>query len=168
MALTHWRKLDNPDYLGAYAFEPNEEKVLTIRAVMRKLVKGAEGKEEECTIVYFAEPEKPMILNATNAKEITRRAGSPYIENWAGVRIVVGVERVKAFGDVVDAVRVLKKAPPVQSLGADLICSYCGEKITDSAGWTGAQIARSTQKRFGVMLCMACGNKSKGGNEQDG
>lgn len=163
MGLTHWKKLDNPDYIGAYAFEPNEEKVVTIRAVMRKQVTGAEGKKEECTVVYFVEPEKPLILNATNAKEITRRADSPYIENWAGVKIVLGVERVKAFGDVVDAVRVLKKAPPAPAEPVAKVCSYCGKQIADAGGWTAAQIARASVKKFGVPLCMECGEKSKGG-----
>lgn len=25
MSKTHWKKLTNPDYLGAYAFDPGEE-----------------------------------------------------------------------------------------------------------------------------------------------
>ena len=47
MPLTHWKKLDNPDYIGAYAFQPGEEKTLTIKNVRREVVVGAEGKKEE-------------------------------------------------------------------------------------------------------------------------
>ena len=31
--MLHWKKLTNPNYLGSYAFEPGEEKPLTIREI---------------------------------------------------------------------------------------------------------------------------------------
>lgn len=161
MALTHWKKLDNPDYIGAYAFQPKEEKTVTIREVRREIVTGAEGKKEECTVVHFVEPEKPLILNATNGKMISRRADSPFIENWAGLRIVLGVEKVKAFGDVVDAVRVLNKVPPPDPKAA-VSCADCGHVIQAEAGWSVGQIVKGSQKRFGVALCMACAKERTG------
>ena len=94
MALTHWKKLENPEYIGAYAFQPGEEKTLTIKNVRREVVVGAEGKKEECTVVHFCENEKPLILNATNGKAIQKIAGSGYIEQWEGVRITLKVEAV--------------------------------------------------------------------------
>ena len=70
---THWKKLNNPDYLGSYAFQPGEEKTLTIKEVKRELVYNPSGSgKEECTVVYFQEDVKPLILNATNAKTITK------------------------------------------------------------------------------------------------
>lgn len=160
MSLTHWKKLENPDYIGAYAFEPNEEKTVTIRTVERKLVIGAEGKKEECTVVFFVENEKPMILNVTNAKMIEKHAGTPYIERWGGVRIILVVERVKAFGDVVDAVRVSKKkaqqkaAPSPQTF----TCADCSDAITDSTqGMSAAALAAYSKKKFGVVVCTKCG-----------
>ena len=33
MSETHWKKLTNPEYLGAYAFRPGEEKIVTIESV---------------------------------------------------------------------------------------------------------------------------------------
>ena len=69
MTYTHWKKLENPDYIGAYAFQPNEEKVVTIKTVKREMITGADGKREECTVVHFVENEKPLILNATNGKK---------------------------------------------------------------------------------------------------
>ena len=35
---THWKKLTNPNYLGSYAFQPGEEKTVTIKEVKRELV----------------------------------------------------------------------------------------------------------------------------------
>ena len=39
MELTHWKKLNNPDYLGAYAFQPGEEIIATIGSVGRETIK---------------------------------------------------------------------------------------------------------------------------------
>ena len=36
MSKTHWKKLNNPDYLGAYALEPGQELVATIKVVEKK------------------------------------------------------------------------------------------------------------------------------------
>lgn len=159
MGLTHWKKLDNPDYIGAYAFQPGEEKVVTIKQVRREVVTGAEGKKEECTVVHFVEPEKPLILNATNGKAIQKVAGSGYIEEWAGVRIILKVETVKAFGDIVDAVRVSKKKPPAKP--AAPVCHDCHQAISAYGKQGAAEFAEYTKSVFGVPVCYACGQKRK-------
>ena len=46
MAQTHWRKLINPDYLGAYSIDPGKTMVLTIRTVKNEMVTGTDGKKE--------------------------------------------------------------------------------------------------------------------------
>ena len=109
---THWKKLTNPDYLGAYALENGQDIILTIGYVREEKVTGTDGKKDDCVVCHFSERGvKPMILNATNMKTITKVLSTPYIEEWAGKRIQIGVEKVKAFGDVVDALRVRKFAP---------------------------------------------------------
>lgn len=114
---THWKQLTNPDYIGAYDFHPGEERIVTIKNVTRQMVTGPDGKKEECTIVFF-EQGKPMILNVTNAKSITKLADTPYIESWVGVQFKLIVVKVKAFGEVVDALRIKseKVVKPVLSL----------------------------------------------------
>lgn len=113
--LTHWKKLTNPDYIGAYSLQPNEQRVVKILAVCRQKVKGTDGKETECTVAKL-ENEKPLILNKTNCKTITKVAGSPFIENWAGLKVIIHAEPVKAFGDIVDALRVLPLVPILPEL----------------------------------------------------
>lgn len=113
--LTHWKKLTNPDYIGAYSLQPNEQRVVKILSVCRQKVKGTDGKETECTVAKL-ENEKPLILNKTNCKTITKVAGSPFIENWSGLKVIIHAEPVKAFGDVVDALRVLPIAPILPEL----------------------------------------------------
>jgi hypothetical protein len=102
---THWKKLSNPDYLGAYDFQPNEERIVTVKDVKRQMVKGQEGSEEH-TILHFVEPYKPMIMNATNSKMLTKLAESPYIEQWVGKSFKLVVVRIKAFGELMDALRI--------------------------------------------------------------
>jgi len=38
--LTHWKTLTNPDYIGAYDFQPKEERTLTIKSVANEIVTG--------------------------------------------------------------------------------------------------------------------------------
>ena len=53
---THWKKWTNPNYMGSYAFQPGEEKTLTIKEVKRELVYNPSGSgKEECTVAYFVE-----------------------------------------------------------------------------------------------------------------
>lgn len=111
MSMTHWKKLTNPEYLGAYAFDPGEEKIVTIDHIAEEGVIGPDGKRELCTVAYFTENIKPLILNATNCKAITRLYKTPYIEQWQGKQIILRVQPVKAFGETVEAIRVKPERP---------------------------------------------------------
>ena len=110
--LTHWKKLHNPDYIGAYALEPGQELIVTIKSAGVESVMGTGGKKEDCMVVHFAEPDvKPLICNVTNSKSITKALGTPYIEEWAGGRIQLYAATVNAFGEEVEAIRVRPKQP---------------------------------------------------------
>jgi hypothetical protein len=111
--LTHWKKLVNPDYLGAYSLEKGQSLILEIKEVKREIVKGTGGNSQECTIAYFKENQKPMILNRTNCKIIQNIHKTPYIEEWAGKKIEIYSTLVDAFGEKVEALRVKKVAPIV-------------------------------------------------------
>lgn len=105
---THWKKLTNPNYLGSYSLQPNEILTVKIIKVQKELVQSAGGEKEEC-IVATLDGQKPMILNKTNCKTIEKLFGTPYIEEWKNKSIQVYSEKVKAFGDVVEALRVKKQ-----------------------------------------------------------
>ena len=83
----------------------NPELLVTINRIESRMVTNIDGKNESC-VVAVLEGQKPMILNATNLKSITKVLGTPFIEQWAGRQITLYVKKVKAFGDVVDALRV--------------------------------------------------------------
>jgi hypothetical protein len=112
---THWKKLTNPDYLGSYDFQPGEERTVKILQVEQKPVKGPDGKEELCIVAHLAN-QKPVILNKTNCKTISNLYKTAYIEDWSGKSIILKVEAVKAFGEVVDALRVKKQIPKLPEL----------------------------------------------------
>ena len=113
--LTHWKKLINPAYIGAYSLQPGEEKIVEIESVGREKVKGPDGKEDTCTVAKLKN-EKPFILNSTNCKTLTKVFGTPYIEQWQGKKVIIYAEKIKAFGDFVEALRIRPTAPMLPEL----------------------------------------------------
>ena len=114
---THWKKLNNPNYLGAYSLaidsDGDEIKynsiVATIDKVREETVKNERGSEQ-CRVAHL-KGLKPMILNTVNSKAIEKATGSPFIEDWSGKRITIYVAKIKAFGEHVDALRIKSEAP---------------------------------------------------------
>lgn len=111
---THWKKLHNPNYLGAYSLEPGKDMVLTIKEVKKEVVQNGNSKEE-CSVCYFQEGVKPMILNVTNSKQIEKLYSTPYIEEWKGKRVQIYAAQVNAFGETVDALRIRPKVPTLNT-----------------------------------------------------
>lgn len=106
---THWKKLTNPNYIGSHDFQPGQELTVTIEKVSNEVVKCFDGKsvkEESCIIAHIKGAKKPLILNKTNCKIISKNLGSEYIEEWAGKSITLYVAKVRAFGENVDAIRI--------------------------------------------------------------
>ena len=153
--VTHWKKLTNPDYLGAYSLENKQDIILTIAKVSSETVTGPEGKKEECLVCHWQENEKPMILNSTNAKMIEKLLKTPYIEEWSGKKIQIGVEKVKAFGEIVDALRIRPFLPQV----VEIHCDNCGDLLNPAHGMDVSQLADYTKKKYGRILCAACATK---------
>ena len=117
----HWKKQFNYEYLGSYSLDGKKEIIVTITKSAQEKVTGQQGRKEDCFVVYFKEFDKGMILNRTNAKAIEKVAGSGLIEDWMGVQIILYVEKgVKAFGDVVDALRIRDKKPTRQVMSKEV------------------------------------------------
>lgn len=110
---THWRELHETDYIGAYSLDNGKdgynELPVTILSVKKETVTGEGGRKEECTVAQIKD-QKPFILNVTNCKMITKIADSPYIEDWAGINIVIGVDKVNFRGDWVEGLRIRDKS----------------------------------------------------------
>lgn len=104
--VTHWKKLTNPNYVGAHDLQPGQELKITIDSVSKEPVKGQDGKEEMCIVAKIRGAQKPIILNKTNCKLIAKVLDTPYIEEWAGKSVIIYAAKVKAFGEMVEALRV--------------------------------------------------------------
>lgn len=114
--LTHWKTMHNPNYLGSFCFQPNEEKHLTIKSVGYEEVTGEKGRKENLQVIHFKEKGVlPFIVNKTNAKMISKLSGSPYIEKWANQMITIYVDDKVRFGnDIVEGLRIRPKAPTIE------------------------------------------------------
>lgn len=152
---THWKKIvSDPNYLGEADFGEGEEKVATINRVVRdEIVQTAEGKSKKA-VVYFAEGIKPMILNVARSKAIEKVAGSPFFEDWPGVKVQLYIEHgIKAFGDVVSAVRVRPRKPQIRN---PILCEDCGQEVQGANGRSADYMAAYTKKKFKACLCFSC------------
>lgn len=121
---THWKKQFNYDYLGAYSLKEGEEVVFTIKSISQENIKNKNGKDEIATVCHFKEvfnnETKPMILNKTNCKAISKAYASPYIEDWIGKQVKIYIENgIKAFGDIVSALRISPIKPKLPKLVLD-------------------------------------------------
>lgn len=162
MALTHWKALTNPDYIGEYAFQPGQKIVATISHVTKESVTSPDGKKECKPVVHFKERDiKPLILNSTNANTISKLAHAPHVEKWSGLKITMGVKKVKAFGEWKNAVRVEDVALPTESPAEIPPCADCGQPIGPYGEKPPEWVAQYTASRYGVCLCIECGMKRK-------
>lgn len=125
MEKTHWKKLINPDYIGAYSLDPDKDLTVTIESVGRELVTGTGGKKEECTVAKL-KGQKPFIINRTNAKMIATIYGTPYIEDWQGKKITLYISKTKVAGEEVECLRIRKQKPEMPTLDVG------GEKWNDA------------------------------------
>lgn len=161
MSKTHWKKLNNPDFLGAYALEPGKDMVLTIASVKEESFTGQDGKKDTGIICRFVENVKPMILNSTNSKTISKIYNTPYVEDWVGKKIQIHSAMIKAFGDVVEGLRIRPFVPQVEKP----ICEDCGNEVTGYGTYTAQQIAQRNSQKYGATLCVECAAKRKNAND---
>ena len=154
--MTHWKKLTGANYLGAFSLDDGKDVILTIQSVGKEAVMGQDGRAEECVVMHFTEDTLPMILNKTNLKAITKATGSPYIEEWPGHRIQIGSERVAAFGETTDALRIRPFKLP-----SAVKCESCGVEIVGANGMSPSEVAAYTKKKYGRELCADCARAAR-------
>lgn len=166
---TPWKKIvSDPNYIGEADFQEGEEKVLTVdRVAVNETVTTAEGKSKKQVVHWKEKDNKPMILNVARSKSIEKVSGSRFIEDWPGVKIQLYIEHgIKAFGEVVSAVRVRPFKPRVQQQGPVPPCADCGGEIAPAMGKDARWLAAYTTKHYGAPLCAECAAKRKAAAEQ--
>lgn len=102
-----WHTAYGYKFLSSDDMELGQEFTLTISGVTREMAYDSKSKQEKPLIsVSFAQTDKLLALNATNAKSISEIAGSPMVEKWQGKRITIYVIKDKFFGKLQTALRV--------------------------------------------------------------
>jgi len=121
---THYRKaFDSPYLSSADIVEPTP---LTV-AYVRLEPDHTKKTKDLFNTAHFVEKElrpgeklKPMILNATNSKQMKNLTGTPFIEDWVNVRVTVYVDPNVKFGkESVEGLRISSKAPARNVLTPD-------------------------------------------------
>lgn len=159
----------NPNYLGSWDLEelPGRELTVTIAKIVDEKVVGGDGRESICSVCYFTDKAyKPMILNVTNKKAIVKLYKTKDTEKLAGKAVIIGIEKVKAFGDVYDALRIRQRMPQQTKPENAPKCEECGKEIGAAYNMTPEQLAAYTKKNYGKCLCAECATaKGKGANK---
>lgn len=112
---THWKKLVDPRYIGAYALPNGNDMTVTIDRVQLENVTMMGGKKEDHTIAHL-KGQKPLILNVTNSKSIHKLYG-PFIEDWAGKQVTLFASTTKMSGEIVECLRIRPSVPANEKKG---------------------------------------------------
>ncbi len=147
----------SPDFLGSWDLEelPNREITLTIDRIVDEKVVAA-GQSEVCTVCYWVEDAKKMIFNVTNKKTLAKLYKTTDTEKLKGKSVIIGIEKVRAFGDIYDALRIRPRIPTPTKQSAPVLCEECGKPIQAQGGMSAEQVGAYTAKKYGKRICGAC------------
>lgn len=165
-------KYVDSDYLGSGQLDLDQDYVLTIDKLWQGRISTG-GKAEQQIVISFKERTvngvevKPMILNATNRRTLKTLYGSDSAATLEGKQIIIYVEtgvRDPRTGGTTEGLRIRARRP-VSTEPKEYICSDCGNTINAIEGFTAAQIAATTERRYGVTLCAGCSSRRKSATE---
>ena len=158
MSNTHWKIAFDPNYLGGWDLEPGEDKILTIDYVRREECTFEGGRKEMHNVAHFVEKAKPMVLNATNCRMLTKLMGDPYIDHWKGRIQIYFDPTVKGkSGETTGGLRIRPKLPE----DVQIACEACGQFLTPAFSMSAGQLAAYTRKKYGKALCAECAKEAK-------
>jgi hypothetical protein len=111
--MPHWKSMTDTTWLFSFDLGGKDRNVQIERVEAGTLVSGG-GRKTKKPCVYFKGVDKPLALNATNAKTIASLVGSPDTDKWIGQWVTLYATQVQApTGETVEAIRIRPKAPPV-------------------------------------------------------
>lgn len=109
----HWKKTVDSRYLDVGAFDAGKDMIVKIKDVMMGDVTNSSGTTQK-PILHFEGNVKPLVLNVTNMKSISKALGTPYMDEWVGHKIQLYPDyAVPAFGTITEGIRVREFAPQV-------------------------------------------------------
>lgn len=157
-----WIKIVDPNFINAELIgTEGAEKVVTIKDIdfAECYDEGSKQKIQKQSV--FFEECKPLVLNKTNAKTL-KKLFSPNSDNpqdAVGHKVILKVEKVKAFGKTVDAIRIREYS--------EIKCADCGKPIMPWAGHSVSEMVEKSKKNCGRALCIDCMKKEKEKQDND-
>jgi len=139
----HYRNVFKSDHLSSADLEDlienNTPLIFTITHAKQEIGAKVAGKKVDANIVYFKEPIKPMVVNATNGKIIKSFTGSAFVEDWNNVVVELYIdENVKAVtGGLTQGVRIRPVQPRVNT-----------KPLFTSANFEAAKKANATREQI--------------------
>lgn len=109
------------NYLGAWSVTNGDEVVTIKRIGEEEMFDAQTGEKKSGLCVWFHEKELPMVLNVTNAQTISEVLGTDIVKNWIGKKVILGTSKVKAFGKVVEALRIRDRKPVAEKATAEQV-----------------------------------------------
>jgi len=116
---THYRRVFKSEHLGIADLEDFQEEgkplVFTISHVTQHVIipqdknsgVAVAGRRISANIAHFIEEVKPLVLNATNSKAMSKITGSVFVQQWQNVKVELYVNAsVKMKGETVGGVRI--------------------------------------------------------------
>jgi hypothetical protein len=111
--LTNINKLRNPNYLGGWDLQDSSGKtvdiIVTIKEVKQEETFNQKSQTMEPVLTVYFQEVKPIILNATNRKTLCKVTDTEYIELMVGKKIQLTTKKIRAFGEMHDAIRIVSK-----------------------------------------------------------
>jgi len=145
--MPNYRAVYKSDHLGVIDLEELNEQgkalIFTIAKVQQEIGATVAGAKGNFNIAYFAEPIKPLVLNATNANTL-RRLGNfgTDVDTWVNIPVELYIDAtVKMKGQVVGGVRIKTISPRVSAPISDKQAIATINAANDLEGlktaWTG-------------------------------
>lgn len=100
---------------------------LTIKGVTMEEMLTHDSKKVSKPVVWFEKATKGFVMNLTNAKIIAALYGDE-TDDWTGKRISIYPTKVRAFGQMQDAIRVREEIPALPKPTAQ------AERIEEATG----------------------------------
>ena len=83
---------------------------LTIKSVTLETMQTHDNKQVKKPVCWFEKAQKGFVMNVTNAKIVAALYGDE-TDEWPGKRITIYPTKVRAFGQMSDAIRVREEVP---------------------------------------------------------
>lgn len=116
--MPHWRLMMSSDKLHAADLQGKDAIVVIERIEQGEYPDMEDARKKVLKPdLYFRGKKKPLGLNSTNARSITRLLGSPNTETWIGKAITLYPTTTRAYGEEHECIRVRPRLPPQTKAG---------------------------------------------------